>query len=552
MDNRNLLRGTVRKFMVVAFVTLAAAVAAVFMAGVSRSAQTAEDTETHVGTPIITVSETEVSGTDTPALMPESYHVEYMPENVIATGVLLADAPVMDSPNGNAAVTCTLASGDVVYITAGNETWYRVVSTDGSEGYMEVGSVSAGGYDAQMIAMLSPIIGSEAAEEETTTVTETTAETTTTTSETTTTTTTAVAATTTKTTTTTKAATTKATTKTTTTTTTTTTTAPFTGPEDFPVNSSPYFIYVEKGSHTITIYAKDEKGKYTIALRTYLTATGKTAALTPVGLFEVGRKEQWHAWSSTSYSPYASRYKSGLYIHGPLYSSKSFGALKEASVSAIGTNASSGCMRTSAEAAYFIYQFCPEGTYIKIVNGSPLGRAASRPAVESQYVDPATGRVPVAGVTVSPEYVMLMPGESRALTAIVTPQLASEKACVWLSSDTSVASVTAEGVVMAKKVGNATISCQTVDGDFMAYCAVYVLEETTTTATTTTTTTAVPAETTTESAATAATTSAAAEDTTSTAADVTTGTAAPTESTSRTESTDETTASVTTTASDTQ
>ena len=32
-------------------------------------------------------------------------------------------------------------------------------------------------------------------------------------------------------------------------------------PEDFPVNASPYFIYVEKGSHTITIFGKDANGK---------------------------------------------------------------------------------------------------------------------------------------------------------------------------------------------------------------------------------------------------------------------------------------------------
>ena len=298
---------------------------------------------------------------------------------------------------------------------------------------------------------------------------------------------------------------TKSTTKTTISTTTTTTTASTTkttsttkkksdpnSPENFPVNASPYFIYVEKGSHTITIYAKDSHGKYTTAVRTYLTATGRTASLTPVGLFSVGGKEKWHRWGSSSFSPYCSRYYGGLFFHGPLYKQKNFGSLKESSVSAIGTNASSGCMRTSAQAAYFVYAFCPSGTYVKIVNGSPLGKSAGRPAIKSQYVDPATNKVPVAGVNLKISSKTVKIGESFTVKAEIEPDNASEKACYWLSSNPKSVIVKGSGTsctITAKAAGKATVTVTTVDGSYKATITVTVTEPTTTTTTTATTTT---------------------------------------------------------------
>ena len=62
----------------------------------------------------------------------------------------------------------------------------------------------------------------------------------------------------------------------------------------FPVGDSPYFIYVEKGAHTLSVFEKDEYGLYTKRVYTWSTGTGKTNLLTPVGVFEIGEKEQWH------------------------------------------------------------------------------------------------------------------------------------------------------------------------------------------------------------------------------------------------------------------
>jgi hypothetical protein len=43
----------------------------------------------------------------------------------------------------------------------------------------------------------------------------------------------------------------------------------------------PYYVYAEKGSHTITVYGKDAQGNYTVVVKSFLTATGKTVSRTP-------------------------------------------------------------------------------------------------------------------------------------------------------------------------------------------------------------------------------------------------------------------------------
>ena len=250
---------------------------------------------------------------------------------------------------------------------------------------------------------------------------------------------------------------------------------------DFPVNSSPYFIYVEKGSHTITIYGKDNDGKYTVPKRTFLTATGRTASLTPVGNFTISAKEKWHSWGK-SYSPYCSKYYGGLFFHGPLYKETNFGTLYPNSVNQIGTNASSGCMRTSVQAAHFIYQFCWVGTNVKIVNGSPLGRYADKPSVASQYYDPATNRAPVAGIAFDSGNKTIKTGESFKATVIFTPEIASEKDCTWTTSNKNIATIKANGdtcTITGKSVGTALITATSVDGGYTASIKVTVTDSNT-------------------------------------------------------------------------
>lgn len=86
---------------------------------------------------------------------------------------------------------------------------------------------------------------------------------------------------------------------------------------------------------------------------------------------------------------------------------------------------------------------------------------------------------PVTGVTVTASK-SLTYKESFTLKPTVKPSDASNKKVTYSSSDESIATVNASGVVTAKsKAGTAKITCKTVDGGFKAVCKVTVSVSTT-------------------------------------------------------------------------
>lgn len=80
----------------------------------------------------------------------------------------------------------------------------------------------------------------------------------------------------------------------------------------------------------------------------------------------------------------------------------------------------------------------------------------------------------VTGVTISSTAETITKGETYTLTATVTPIDAFDKSVTWSSDDTSVATVSSEGVITAVGCGNATITVTTTDGGYTAQCATTV------------------------------------------------------------------------------
>ncbi|MEI7596031.1 MAG: Ig-like domain-containing protein [Bacteroidota bacterium] len=83
--------------------------------------------------------------------------------------------------------------------------------------------------------------------------------------------------------------------------------------------------------------------------------------------------------------------------------------------------------------------------------------------------------VPVTWISVSPTTLSLIQGGSTAqLTATVLPANATNQAITWNSSNVSIASVSATGLVTPISVGNCYILVTTVDGGISAICNVTV------------------------------------------------------------------------------
>ena len=70
----------------------------------------------------------------------------------------------------------------------------------------------------------------------------------------------------------------------------------------------------------------------------------------------------------------------------------------------------------------------------------------------------------VTDITLDQTAATLTVGQSLQLTSTITPSNATDKSVSWTSSNTSVATVTSEGKVVAKAAGSATITCSANDG----------------------------------------------------------------------------------------
>ena len=97
----------------------------------------------------------------------------------------------------------------------------------------------------------------------------------------------------------------------------------------------------------------------------------------------------------------------------------------------------------------------------------------------------SNGKIGYCEVTVEPEYVTsiylnttsatMMLNETHQLTTTIYPSSATDKSVTWSSDDSSVATVSNSGLVTAKSVGTATITCKANDGSgISASCKIRV------------------------------------------------------------------------------
>lgn len=82
--------------------------------------------------------------------------------------------------------------------------------------------------------------------------------------------------------------------------------------------------------------------------------------------------------------------------------------------------------------------------------------------------------VNVSGVSLNTHYIDLPIGSSTTLYAAIDPPNATNKALIWSSDNTSVATVGNDGRVTGKSVGKANITVKTQDGEFEDTCQVNV------------------------------------------------------------------------------
>lgn len=85
-----------------------------------------------------------------------------------------------------------------------------------------------------------------------------------------------------------------------------------------------------------------------------------------------------------------------------------------------------------------------------------------------------SGRTAVTGVAVGSDTDNWYPGQTGSLTATVSPATATDQTVTWASSNSNIATVDANGKVLAVYPGTATITATTTDGKFKAEYTVRV------------------------------------------------------------------------------
>lgn len=152
----------------------------------------------------------------------------------------------------------------------------------------------------------------------------------------------------------------------------------------------PFKVVAEKGTYALCIMGLNSKGSYTIPVKVFRFAYGK-GRQTPTGSFKLGKKVRWHQFGGGGWSQYSTFFYGNLLIHSPLYKSPNAKTMYPDYYNGIwGTGShryTSGCIRTTTEGSYFIYNNCDPGTYIQIVAGGTHTPPKKTPLKNSR-IDP--------------------------------------------------------------------------------------------------------------------------------------------------------------------
>lgn len=146
-------------------------------------------------------------------------------------------------------------------------------------------------------------------------------------------------------------------------------------PKQTQAASGKYLIKVNKQMNCVTIYKRDNNGKYTIPYKSMICSTGNA---TPEGTFRTGGTYRWLRLMGDVWGQYCTVIKGDYLFHSVYYlEKKDPSKISVSAYNKLGTTCSHGCVRLTVEDAKWIATNCGSGTTVVIYKSSkagPLGR----------------------------------------------------------------------------------------------------------------------------------------------------------------------------------
>ncbi len=128
-----------------------------------------------------------------------------------------------------------------------------------------------------------------------------------------------------------------------------------------------YRIEVNIAAQIVTVYKLSDGS----IVKQFLCSTGTTSNPTPLGSYQIQRKEQWLYFPEFGnvYGQYTSNITGQIWFHSITYSEKDPTTLSTTGYNNLGKRMSHGCIRMACGDVYWIYKNCPVRTTVDIIEG---------------------------------------------------------------------------------------------------------------------------------------------------------------------------------------
>ena len=130
----------------------------------------------------------------------------------------------------------------------------------------------------------------------------------------------------------------------------------------------PYRVEVSLDGQTVAVYALNANDTYDVA-RSFHCSTGLNNT-TPRGIFLDGfPANRWHYFEKFEcWAQYSYEIEGNIMFHSVIYSDKNENTIRQGSVSNLGNPASHGCIRLNVEDAQWLYENCPRGSLVIVID----------------------------------------------------------------------------------------------------------------------------------------------------------------------------------------